>query len=34
MVAPGRRSTTGQVFRGGTAIEAAERALEWLETHH
>jgi hypothetical protein len=33
-VAPGRRSATGQVFRGNNAIEAAERALEWLETHH
>jgi predicted DNA-binding transcriptional regulator AlpA len=33
-VAPGRPSSTGQVFRGDTAIEAAERALEWLETHH
>jgi hypothetical protein len=33
-VAPGRPSSTGQVFRGDTAIDAAERALEWLETHH
>jgi hypothetical protein len=33
-VAPGRPSSTGQVFRGATAIDAAERALEWLETHH
>jgi hypothetical protein len=33
-VAPGRPSSAGQVFRGDTAIEAAERALEWLETHH
>jgi hypothetical protein len=33
-VAPGRPSSTGQVFRGATAIDAAEQALEWLETHH
>ena len=33
-VAPGRRSTTGQAFAGATAVEAAESALEWLETHH
>jgi hypothetical protein len=33
-VAPGRRSTTGEAFQGATALEAAERALEWLETHH
>lgn len=33
-VAPGRRSSTGQSFSGDTALEAAERALEWLETHH
>ncbi len=33
-VAPGRPSSAGQVFRGASAIEAAERALEWLETHH
>jgi hypothetical protein len=32
-VAPGRPSSTGQAFRGDTALEAAERALEWLETH-
>jgi hypothetical protein len=33
-VAPGRRSSTGQAFHGATALEAAETALEWLETHH
>ncbi len=33
-VAPGRRASTGQAFTGDTALEAAERALEWLETHH
>ncbi len=32
-VAPGRRSTLGEEFRGGSAVEAAERALDWLETH-
>jgi hypothetical protein len=33
-VAPGRRSTLGEAFRGRTAVEAAENALQWLETHH
>ena len=33
-VAAGQPSSAGQVFRGNTALEAAERALEWLETHH
>jgi predicted DNA-binding transcriptional regulator AlpA len=33
-VAPGRPSSTGQAFHGETALEAAETALEWLETHH
>jgi len=33
-VAVGRRSTAGEVFRGTTALEAAERALDWLQTHH
>ena len=34
-VAPKRPTTqTGEVFRGRDAREAAERALEWLETHH
>ncbi|HTI33614.1 MAG TPA: hypothetical protein VL422_08045 [Miltoncostaea sp.] len=33
-VAAGRRSTLGDTFHGATAVEAAERALEWLETHH
>ncbi|MEW6581515.1 MAG: hypothetical protein AB1416_01975 [Actinomycetota bacterium] len=33
-VALGRPSAKGQEFRGATALEAAERALEWLQTHH
>ena len=33
-VAPGRASATGQAFHGATPLEAAEAALEWLETHH
>ncbi len=33
-VAPGRASSTGEAFHGADAREAAERALEWLETHH
>ncbi len=33
-VASGRPSTAGQEFTGATAIEAAEDALTWLETHH
>lgn len=33
-VAAGQPSSAGQVFRGNSALEAAERALEWLETHH
>ena len=33
-VAPGRRSTLGDAFQGATAVEAAEAALQWLETHH
>ncbi len=33
-VAPGRRSALGDAFHGSTAVEAAERALQWLETHH
>jgi len=33
-VAPGRRSTLGDAFQGSTALEAAENALKWLETHH
>lgn len=32
-VAIGRPSAKGQVFRGATAVEAAESALEWLQTH-
>lgn len=33
-VAVGRPSAAGEAFRGRTALEAAERALDWLETHH
>lgn len=33
-IAPGRPSSAGAVFHGRDATEAAERALEWLETHH
>lgn len=33
-IAAGQPSSAGQAFRGVTALEAAERALEWLETHH
>lgn len=33
-VAPGRPSSSGEAFHGRDATEAAERALEWLETHH
>lgn len=33
-VASGRPSAAGHPFRGSTAIEAAESALEWLQTHH
>ena len=33
-VAPGRRSSLGDAFEGRTPLEAAERALQWLETHH
>ena len=33
-VAPGRRSALGDAFHGATAVEAAENALRWLETHH
>lgn len=32
-VAPGRRSTLGDAFHGRTALDAAEQALQWLETH-
>lgn len=32
-VAPGRPSAAGEAFHGDDALEAAERALEWLETH-
>jgi predicted DNA-binding transcriptional regulator AlpA len=33
-VAAGQPSSAGEVFRGDTALEAAESALDWLETHH
>lgn len=33
-VSPGRPSSAGQVFHGDDALQAAERALDWLETHH
>lgn len=33
-IAQGRPSSAGQAFRGDTALEAAELALDWLETHH
>jgi len=33
-VAAGRPSAAGEAFRGATALEAAENALEWLQTHH
>jgi len=32
-VAVGRPSAAGQAFRGASAVEAAERALDWLQTH-
>lgn len=32
-VAPGRPSAAGEAFHGRDPVEAAERALEWLETH-
>ena len=32
-VASGRPSAAGQPFAGATAVEAAENALEWLQTH-
>ena len=32
-VAIGGHSATGQTFRGATPTEAAERALDWLESH-
>ena len=33
-VAAGRPSAAGEVFSGASALEAAESALRWLETHH
>jgi hypothetical protein len=32
-IAAGRPSAAGQAFHGASAVEAAERALEWLQTH-
>lgn len=33
-VAVGRPSSAGEPFVGDSALQAAERALEWLQTHH
>ena len=33
-IAAGRPSAAGEVFRGATALDAAESALDWLQTHH
>ena len=33
-IAAGRPSAAGEAFRGATALEAAESALDWLQTHH
>jgi hypothetical protein len=33
-IAAGRPSAAGEVFRGESALEAAESALTWLQTHH
>ena len=33
-IASGRPSSAGQAFTGASALEAAESALAWLETHH
>ena len=33
-IAAGRPSSAGQAFTGASALEAAESALAWLETHH
>ena len=33
-IASGRPSGAGQGFTGATALEAAENALAWLQTHH
>ena len=33
-VATGRPSAAGEAFHGATALEAAEAALGWLQTHH
>ncbi|MBJ7455081.1 MAG: hypothetical protein JHC74_03375 [Thermoleophilia bacterium] len=33
-IASGRPSAAGQSFAGASALEAAENALAWLETHH
>ena len=33
-VAAGRPSAAGEPFHGASALEAAENALDWLNTHH
>ncbi len=33
-IASGRPSSAGQAFTGASALEAAESALAWLESHH
>lgn len=33
-IAIGGPSSKGQAFQGNTRVEAAERALEWLSSHH
>ena len=33
-IAAGRPSAAGETFHGASAVEAAERALDWLQTHH
>lgn len=33
-IAAGRPSAAGEPFHGATALEAAESALDWLQTHH
>lgn len=33
-IASGRPTAAGEPFAGATALEAAESALDWLQTHH
>ncbi len=33
-IAAGRPSAAGEAFLGATALDAAESALDWLQTHH